>query len=554
MHLPGWMVRYAQACAVSGVLIIITACDKPGTVSGMVVDQSGPIAGATVRVQATENKTETGRLGGFSLSSVDLIQPVTVTAWADGYYVGWARLTRDNATDVRITLTPYYTGDNADYDWFSLESAEGSKSCGHCMPAYPEWLEDAHSRSASNERFLTMYNGTDVNGNKSPQTRYISVKDYGIIPLPPDPDKPYYGPGYKLDYPDTAGNCAACHVPGPAALPGMAYAADPNDAEGIYAEGIFCEFCHKIGDVLLDNETGLPPANHPGVLSMKLFRPEEGRQLFFGQFDDVTRRVSRLPLIEESAYCSPCHYGVFWDIPVYNSYGEWLESPYSDPESGQTCQDCHMPPVEYDYFVYPDKGGYHRDPGRILSHTMPGAADEDLLHNSVSMTVDGCIKNNEVRVSVSITNDQTGHHVPTDSPLRHLILVVHAQDETGGELVQIDGETIPVWAGEGDPEEGYYAGLPGKVFAKVLEESWTGLSPTANYWSLFRIASDNRIAAFQTDTGSYVFDASAAQSATVSARLIYRRAFKELMDQKGWAVPDIIMEHSTITLQREDDE
>ena len=29
-------------------------------------------------------------------------------------------------------------------------------------------------------------------------------------------------------------------------------------------------------------------------------------------------------------------------------------------------------------------------------------------------------------MQVSITNDRTGHHVPTDSPLRHLILLVQA--------------------------------------------------------------------------------------------------------------------------------
>ena len=30
-------------------------------------------------------------------------------------------------------------------------------------------------------------------------------------------------------------------------------------------------------------------------------------------------------------------------VEIDNSYGEWLDSPYSDPKTGQTCQDCHMP-------------------------------------------------------------------------------------------------------------------------------------------------------------------------------------------------------------------
>ena len=46
-----------------------------------------------------------------------------------------------------------------------------------------------------------------------------------------------------------------------------------------------------------------------------------------------------MPLIEESQFCAPCHFGVFWDALIYNSFGEWLESSYSDPsfENAKTC-------------------------------------------------------------------------------------------------------------------------------------------------------------------------------------------------------------------------
>ncbi len=58
-----------------------------------------------------------------------------------------------------------------------------------------------------------MYAGTDLAGNQSPLTRYAQTRDYGRIPLRPDPSKPYFGPGYRLDFPATSGNCATCHVP-----------------------------------------------------------------------------------------------------------------------------------------------------------------------------------------------------------------------------------------------------------------------------------------------------------------------------------------------------
>jgi hypothetical protein len=528
----------------------------PDAVLGVVHDEDGPVSGATVRVRATDNKTATAGDGSFALSGLTASVPVSITAWAEGYYVGWTSAV-PGTEPVTITIKPYYTTDNPDYTWFSMEGAEGSKSCGHCMvDHYAEWLDDAHSQSAVNPRFLTMYNGTDVHGNQSPPTRYGYSRDYGSFPLRPDPNKPYYGPGYKLDFPNTAGNCATCHVPAAAAKPSRAYAADPNQLSGIEAEGVFCEFCHKIGDVTLDPAMGLPYPNMPGVLSMRLYRSEEEQVLFFGTFDDVTRRVSRLPLEEESAFCAPCHFGVFWDEVIYNSYGEWLESPYSDPETGQTarlsspksCQDCHMPVTDATTFVLPEKGGLERPPGRIFDHRMPGAMDEDFLQNAVTMTATAWLEGDAVVVQVDITNDKTGHHVPTDSPLRHLILLVCATDAQGNTLQQLAGPMVPEWGGVGDYTQGYYAGLPGKGFAKILEELWTEVSPSGAYWNPTRVLSDNRLAAFATDSSVYTFAAPSEGEVTVEVALLFRRAFKEMMDQKGWDVPDILMEHEVVTL------
>jgi hypothetical protein len=112
----------------------------------------------------------------------------------------------------------------------------------------------------------------------------------------------------------------------------------------------------------------------------------------------------------------------------------------------------------------------------------------------------------------------------------------------------LQGSTVPEWGGVGDPAAGYYAGLPGKAFAKVLEELWTELSPTAAYWRPTRVLSDNRIAAFATDASAYAFAAPGRGRVAVEVTLLYRRAFKKLAEQKGWDVPDIVMERQTIDL------
>ncbi len=49
-----------------------------------------------------------------------------------------------------------------------------------------------------------------------------------------------------------------------------------------------------------------------------------------------------------------------------------------------------------------------------------------------------------------------------------------------------------------------------------------------------------------TDTSDYSFDAPAGTAVTVNVRLIYRRAFYQLEQQKGWNDPDILMNHATL--------
>lgn len=528
------------------------------TVSGTVRDVAGPVAGATVRIQGTTNETRTDEAGRFSLGGLTAGVTVTVSAWKHEYYCAKVEGVVPPAAGLLLELRRYQTNDNPMYQWVP---PTGPGSCASCKAGVTQvWLDnDAHARSAVNPRFLTMYRGTDVAGNASPPTRYVYIQDYGRVPLPPDPTKPYFGPGYKLDFPATAGNCAACHTPGNAI--DSPYGTDPTTVgTDNNLGGVHCDFCHKVADVRLDAATGLPPRNMPGVLSMDVRRPfpeDPSRyQLFFGTFDDdnVPEEDTALPLLRESAYCAPCHHAVFWDVTVYDSYGEWLRSPYSQSDTGKTCQQCHMPAPTLlaghaITNVAPGFGGIHRDPTTIHAHTFPGAANLDLLRNAVSLTAAARVDGDRLLVDVSVTNDRTGHHVPTDSPLRHMILLVEARDELGRVLRYLDGPVIPAWGGVGDPAAGYLAGLPGKAFAKVLEELWTGVSPTGAYWNHTRVLSDNRLAALATDRSWYAFTAPASGRAAVKVTLIFRRAFKTLADQKGWNDADIEMARQDLVVR-----
>ena len=526
----------------------------PDTVSGLVLDEEGPVAGATVRVQATDNATLSAADGTFSLAGLTQGVTVTISAWKDAYYCAKVEGVVPLTSGLTLSLRRYQTNDNPDYEWIP---PVGENSCASCKADVTQiWLEnDAHAASATNPRFLSMYNGTDLDGNQSPLTRRAYSRDYGSFPLRPDLSQPYYGPGYKLDFPNTAGDCASCHTPGAAV--GAAYGTDPNKVTGADTFGVHCDLCHKTAEVQLSQDTGLPLPNMPGVLSMDVRRPfpedPDRYQLFFGTFDDdnVPKEDTNLPLMQKSEFCAPCHFGVFWDTVVYNSFGEWLESPYSDPQTGRTCQQCHMPAPsvlegETMTNVAPGMGGVERDPLTIHAHLGLGAMPEEFLQNAVTMITTAVLDGRTVVVRVDITNDQTGHHVPTDFPGRHLILLVLATDAKGNPLAQLAGPQVPEWGGVGDPGEGYYAGLPGKAFAKVLEEIWTEISPSAAYWNPTRVLNDNRLSAFGTDTSSYTFAAPAEGEVTVEVTLLYRRAFMELMDQKGWDVPDKVMEQHVV--------
>jgi mono/diheme cytochrome c family protein len=538
-----------------------TATTTPLSISGLVLDGSSPIANAIVRIQATDLHAISAEDGSFTLELEDPgVESYLLTGWASGYFCSGPFSASVGDQEVLIQLARHADDDYEEYHWLPSRFYPGEgegQGCAEChsregtnlpfsLPV-DEWLLDAHAQSATNPRFISMYNGTDLDGNQSPLTSMGYSRDYGSFPLPPDPQKPYYGPGYKLDFPESAGNCSACHTP--AAAVNEPYSTDPNRLSGVEAEGLPCDFCHKVWDVKLDPHNALPYPNMPGVLSLEFRRPHEGHQFFAGPLDDVAPGEDTYSEVQtQSAYCAACHFGVFWDTTIYNSYGEWLQSPYSDPITGQTCQDCHMPPLGGTQFATDEAGGLTRDPETIFSHRMPGALDQDFLEDALEMRVFSDVDAGNLSVTVSLYNDNTGHKIPTDSPLRHMLLIVEAFDLQEVPLEFVEGPTLPLWAGEGSTEEGYYAALPGKAYALVLEELWTEISPSGAYWNPTRVVTDTRLNPFEEDVTRYTYELPDNKVAEVHVRLLLRRAFIDLMDQKGWTDPDILMGERVIAI------
>lgn len=165
-------------------------------------------------------------------------------------------------------------------------------------------------------------------------------------------------------------------------------------------------------------------------------------------------------------------------------------------------------------------------------------------------------KKNWLNVTAIVSSQGVGHRFPTDSPLRHLILIVEARDANGSLLDQVNGDIIPSWAGLGSappdrPLVQPYGGQPGTIFANLLMEEDTNISPTTAYWNETRLAwvgdlsvdptdhSDTRLYPGRPSFSQHSFEVPDRGNITVKIRLIYRFAFYDLMLQKGWDRPDI---------------
>jgi hypothetical protein len=550
----------------------------PGAIPVTVFDGAGqPLQqGVVVRVSNSAQVDDFDN-DGLRIASCDPNTQV-IAAWARGYEVAIKKCNEPN-----IQLTPLSGHDNVYYSWTSALGNCINCHTGQIGSTYNElneWLKSGHARVFDQRYFESMYRGTNLSGASSPQTQWTVIGDE-LSRVPTPINDAYRGPGFKLDFPEQPGNCAYCHVP--AAVTPSQVGIDlstlfpkPADVRG---EGVTCDVCHKVLDVALDSN-GFPFVDRPGVLSYRFLRPDNGG-FTIGPFANILVRDSNIPsdhrltcspIFSRSEFCAGCHYGKFGDMVIYNSYGEWKQSAFGNNPNGadyKTCQDCHMSHMDAGKQTPPlskRQACSESDPDfQNFDHSMMSVGlDEQsgkelplLIREAARLNVKfkyDPAKKNSLNVIVRTENTRAGHKFPTDSPLRHLILVLDANDQFGTSLLQVDGEHIPNWGGAGKPfMESYgirnYAGLPGKIFANLLVEEDTNLSPTAAYWNETKFAwvngdtnSDTRLVPNQEDRSDYAFTIPAAGEIKVTVTLVYRYAFFDLIVQKEWwNRPDIVV-------------
>jgi hypothetical protein len=519
---------------------------------GRVNSRYGPVENARVRLPGSQGYALTDKQGQFSLKIGHVpLSRFRITTGKEGWFNNGQFV---NQTDHsgEVFLNPILLDDHPDYQFNSPEI------CARCHVKLTRyWDRSKMAHTTSNPKVLETYYGTDA------------YKRPGI------------GPGYKLDNPDDSGNCAFCHAPSAAVSQPKTMDLDTVlKSSRTEWDGISCEYCHKVRKVLKDPSR---PSGFRPVLERQ--SPQQGQAiLVFGPYDDVAvppMAASYNPLYDKGRFCATCHSHVkkvpdtsSWDpdsiytdlewkgfglkdksyLPIQTTYQEWKQwqsqlSP-TDPNKGKKCQDCHMSwrkeMLPYDNYVV-DAGarnmwGTWRSPENIRPHHFDGGT-EIQLKTALSMELEGEIKGDTFIVKAYITNTNGGHWVPTGETMRSVMLVLNAVDGNGKPLELKKGSRLPDWTGVGEERGGNYAGLPGTVFARILQDDKGNIH--VPFWRATGIASDTRIRPKKTVTLTYEFALTDPDDEPeVEAKLIYRPVIKPLAKKKNWMVKDVLITSS----------
>ena len=536
MHRCHWfscnpLIGHAHALLVVLLALLIGTTMASGQVSGTVLDSASglPIGEALVTLQATTQKTTAAPDGTFTLDGVSGTALVIAGA-SKGYYNGTIVISPP-ATAVQILLDPVPSADDPNYAFVIPDQ------CSVCHPTqFTQWEPSRMALTGLKSWVYDLFDGSATAGGNG---GFVYTTD--SVHASADP----------------SGHCAACHQPegwiGNPLQPLDPLSGPLTDAQ---RRGVSCEACHKIADV---NESQIDATGFiPGAVTVT--RPDTSgliEQVMYGLLGDVDfalfnqMRGSYQPQLAAEA-CAVCHeynndpdhdndFNEPSSVPAQETYSEWKNSPYGDVQNPlyQSCVDCHMPPysdvpIDACAAMFPP---LLRDPTTVHSHDIQGTTPA-FLDNAVTMTVSAQQIGDEVSVEVQIVNDQTGHSVPTGVTLRNMILKVEAVGPGNQILGQISGDTIHSLGGIGDPANGQFSGLPGKLFAKINQDA-SGTQGVL-FTEATSIVVDTRIPPLTTDVTTANFDISGIiGEVNIEARLIYRRAPRVMVEAKGWTTDGI---------------
>jgi hypothetical protein len=258
-----------------------------------------------------------------------------------------------------------------------LESPASAEVCGRCHRAIHEsWKASTHSQAMESRLFQDVLAMAEAD----------------------------FGPAGRMV-------CLGCHSPIAAKI------GDVGLTRKVSWEGVTCDYCHSIREVSFDGP------NPKAVLNFGTVKT--------GPLSDAVSKVHQTAysaVHTSSALCATCHeYKNAAGFPVLTTYSEWKASRYW--KEGKQCQFCHMSRVEGDVV---DPRVARSSTAKINLHEMPGSHSLEQLNKAVRAQLNTSREGGGLRVTVEVENHTAGHYLPTGSPLRQLVMELHA-DSAGGQ-------------------------------------------------------------------------------------------------------------------------
>lgn len=301
-----------------------------------------------------------------------------------------------------------------------------SSKCGEChSDIYREWKNSLHAASFEDPVFLDAYK------------KVLNPQDKKL--------------------------CLTCHVPT------VSITKDYEVQKEISKEGITCDFCHSVKDI------------KEGKFELLMGDTK------FGPLTDIPKNLNighknkYSEIFLKAEFCKTCHefknkYGVY----VLDTYNEWKESEYSS--KGIQCQNCHMTEIPFTKIVDPKVYPSER---LITDHKCLGGHSEIRLKKAASLNVLYKIENNKIIVSVYVTNNESGHKIPTGVPIRRIILEVS--------LINKKGEMIK---------------KESKIYHRVLVNKNNEVLYEMDkiFTEAYKVIEDNRISPKETRREVFIFD------------------------------------------------
>ena len=257
-----------------------------------------------------------------------------------------------------------------------LEPMSSAELCGSCHRAIHEaWKSSAHAQAMESRLFQDALD--------------LVESDFGAAA--------------KRD-------CLGCHTPIGVHL------GDAKLKQKITWEGVTCEYCHSMRSVSFE------ASNPRAVLDYSLTKSGPIKDA-----SSIAHGTVFSPVHTTSEVCAPCHeYTNRQGFAVLTTYSEWKQS--SHHAEGVHCQSCHMGRTEG---AVVDPRVKSQSGAEVNLHEMPGGHSIDQLTKALRMNLTTKRTGGEFEIKVLLANVGAGHHVPTGSPMRKLVLDVRADAYRG---------------------------------------------------------------------------------------------------------------------------